>query len=379
MNPKLTTVVAVAVALASTTQARAQEKKSYFEEPLLAPAKALEIVVGSGYTQGFGSMQQGVNIGNVITPGFAVDLGIGYRIDPHWAVGIVGQYQEFNAERASTARGFTPGIAATYHVSPYTRTDPWIQLGTGYRLLWENQQEPSPNLLTHGFELAKLTIGVDIRVDKDVAIAPVVGADLTLPLWQSVNGATSQSMTNPTVSTFVFAGLQARFDVTTRHELLSHPAPATETQVTSTVVTPPPPQKQPQDLRPVSPSINVSEEIIDLCNLDLDVDNAPKFEFDKSDLLPADYTILRRIAECFTSGLLSGSGLSLVGRADPRGTVQYNDALGMRRAKSVASYLGQLGITEEQMQRTSRGERDAVGTDETTWAIDRRVDISLTH
>lgn len=370
MNTKLTTVAAVAIVLASVSQVRAQEKKSYFEEPVLAPVKALELVVGSGYTQGLGSLQSGVGMGSVITPGVAVDLGIGYRIDPHWAVGVVGQYQEFDAVRAATARGFTPGIAATYHVTPYTRMDPWIQLGTGYRLLWENQPEGGPSLLTHGFELAKLTVGVDFRVDKDVAIAPVIGADLTLPLWQSVNGGTSEAMANPTVSTFVFAGVQARFDVTTRH--VSDVTPTERTTITSTVVK--------QEQRPVSPSINASEEIIEACSLSFTIDNAPKFDFDRSDLLPADYAVLREIAECFTSGLLAhATGLELVGRADPRGSLEYNDSLGMRRANNVASYLGQLGINDEQMPRISRGKREAVGTDEASWAVDRRVDISVVH
>ncbi len=375
MKAKLTAVATVAIAIASGSQALAQEQTSVWEKPLLAPTKALELVVGTGYTQGFGSLQQGVDMANVAGAGLGVDFGVGYRIDPHWAVGLTGQYQEFTAERSSSARGLTPGVAATYHIMPYQRTDPWVQIGTGYRFLWENHEVGTPSVMTHGFELAKLTIGVDIRVDKDVALAPVLGADVGLPLWQSTDNTKSVAINNPTANMYVFAGLQARFDITSRHEMLTKdvppPAPVAKTEITRAVIEP---------VKPVSPSINVSEELLEKCNLNFgSVEKAPKFEFDKAELLPADFEVLRQIAECVTTGPLKDASLSLVGRADPRGTVQYNEKLGGRRATNVAVHLEQLGVTSSRMERSSRGELDAVGTDEASWAIDRRVDIGLSH
>ena len=132
-------------------------------------------------------------------------------------------------------------------------------------------------------------------------------------------------------------------------------------------------------MRPVSPSINASEELIERCKLNFgSVEKAPKFEFDKSELLPADYDILRQIADCL-NGPLKDSGLTLVDRADPRGTIEYNDSLGMRRATTVASFLEEQGVVESRVERSTRGERDAIGTDEMSWAIDRRVDVSLSH
>lgn len=385
MNAKITAVATVAIALASVSQARAQNTAGetiMTEKPLAAPQKALEIVVGTGYTQGFGSLQQGVDMANVATAGLGVDLGIGYRIDPHWAIGLVGQYQEFSPERAVTARGVTPGIAATFHAAPYSRTDPWVQLGVGYRFLWENNDPATPSLLTHGIEAAKLTFGLDLRADKGVAIAPYLGADIGVPLWQSVGNTKSVAIDNPTANLYVFAGLQARFDVTSNYASPKvaapppPPPPVEETQVTSVEITPPPPV----EMKPVSPSINVSEEILARCNMHFDnVDKAPKFEFDKSDLLPADYDVLKQIADCLTSGPLQGENLNLVGRADPRGTKAYNEKLGMRRANTVAIHLEQLGVASTRMERASRGELDAIGTDEASWAIDRRVDISLRH
>lgn len=389
MNAKLTTVSAVALALAFTSQARAQqtgeaqpegEQRSYFNQYVDAPTKAFELSVGTGYTQGFGNLQSGVAMKDVITPGFAVDLGLGYRIDPHWMVGLAGQYQEFVAERSSGARGLTADLAAAYHFSPYMRVDPWLQLASGYRLLWETQPDPTPNLLSHGFELAKLTLGFDIRVDKDVAIAPVIGADLTLPLWQSVGGGNSVAINNPSVSTFIFAGLQGRFDVTNTHES-GRPIVAkavSETRITGAEV--PPAKPPPEETKPVSPSISVSEEVLAACKAYLDnVESAPKFEFDKSNLMAEDEVVLEKIAECFTTGPLKGADIYLVGRADPRGTVQYNQALGMRRADSVENALDRLGVDKGRIDSTSRGELDATGTDEASWARDRRVDILIKH
>jgi peptidoglycan-associated lipoprotein len=134
------------------------------------------------------------------------------------------------------------------------------------------------------------------------------------------------------------------------------------------------------ETKPVSPSISVSDEIAEACDLHFEnVASAPKFEFDRAELLEADHDVLQVIAACVTTGPLKGMGLRLVGRADPRGPEQYNLALGARRAASVARYLAPLGVEPERLNQTSRGELDAKGFDEATWQLDRRVDIHLAH
>jgi peptidoglycan-associated lipoprotein len=133
-------------------------------------------------------------------------------------------------------------------------------------------------------------------------------------------------------------------------------------------------------LKPASPSLHVSEDLARACKLQLnDIASTPKFDFDKSDLLPADHDVLAKIAECLTTGPLKGQNVRLVGRADARGEAQYNMALGARRASSVGDYLARLGVDKKQLETTSRGELDAVGTDEAGWQTDRRVDIVLAH
>jgi peptidoglycan-associated lipoprotein len=131
-----------------------------------------------------------------------------------------------------------------------------------------------------------------------------------------------------------------------------------------------------QPTTPVSTSISVSDELMQKCNLVMnDPSAAPKFDFDQSALLSDDDAILQQIATCVTTGPLKGAELQLVGRADPRGTEQYNMVLGASRAAAVGTYLGQLGVDD--LRETSRGSLDATGQDNAGWAMDRRVDIEL--
>ena len=133
--------------------------------------------------------------------------------------------------------------------------------------------------------------------------------------------------------------------------------------------------EQPQ---PASPNLAVSDDLARQCSLQLDSsDKAPKFDFDRAELLPEDRDLLERVATCFTSGPLRGKHLQLIGHADPRGTDEYNLGLGTQRAHSVRDYLEHLGVAATQLAETTRGALDAHGHDEATWRVDRRVDLDL--
>ena len=58
-------------------------------------------------------------------------------------------------------------------------------------------------------------------------------------------------------------------------------------------------------------------------------------------------------------------------------TVQRQTKDQTSRADSVAKYLFDKGLDKKQAATTSRGAMDAKGTDEPSWALDRRVDIML--
>lgn len=75
--------------------------------------------------------------------------------------------------------------------------------------------------------------------------------------------------------------------------------------------------------------------------------------------------------------LKTGAGpVRATGHADPRGTQEYNLALSERRARAVREHLGRLGIDSGKVAPLPRGALDAQGTDEATWARDRRVDLA---
>ena len=125
-------------------------------------------------------------------------------------------------------------------------------------------------------------------------------------------------------------------------------------------------------------NIVVADDLLKACNIQLsNVDRAPKFDFDDADLLPEDRDVLEQVAKCVTTGPLRGRALSLVGRCDPRGEVEYNMVLGDYRAETVHDYLAKLGVSPNAMTRTTRGDLDAEGKDEDGWQRDRRVDIGL--
>ncbi len=65
--------------------------------------------------------------------------------------------------------------------------------------------------------------------------------------------------------------------------------------------------------------------------------------------------------------------LLLRGATDPRGTEDYNLALGQRRAAAVQNLLVTLGISPARISVTSAGEEHATGHDEGGWRLDRHV------
>jgi peptidoglycan-associated lipoprotein len=128
---------------------------------------------------------------------------------------------------------------------------------------------------------------------------------------------------------------------------------------------------------PISPSVAVSADLAAACGIEERSEVPPNFAYDKTDLLAEDRAVLEQVATCVSSGPLAGRGLTLTGRADPRGTSEYNLGLGAQRARAVSEYLQRLGVKPPQLAETTRGDLDAAGIDEETWQRDRRVDLEL--
>jgi peptidoglycan-associated lipoprotein len=70
--------------------------------------------------------------------------------------------------------------------------------------------------------------------------------------------------------------------------------------------------------------------------------------------------------------------VSVDGHCDERGTVEYNQALGQKRAETVAAYLSDQGIESSRFRVISYGkERPAdEGHDEAAWSRNRRVEFT---
>ena len=69
--------------------------------------------------------------------------------------------------------------------------------------------------------------------------------------------------------------------------------------------------------------------------------------------------------------------VNLTGHADERGTREYNLALGEQRDASVERMLQVLGISSDRITMISYGEERplAMGHDETSWRVNRRVEF----
>ncbi|RLA02193.1 MAG: peptidoglycan-associated lipoprotein Pal, partial [Gammaproteobacteria bacterium] len=99
------------------------------------------------------------------------------------------------------------------------------------------------------------------------------------------------------------------------------------------------------------------------------------FEFDDATVQQQYLEVLELHAKFLME---SGVTVTLEGHADERGTQAYNLALGERRANGVSQYLMNYGLSASQINVVSYGEErpaDA-GHEETSWAANRRVEIS---
>lgn len=124
-------------------------------------------------------------------------------------------------------------------------------------------------------------------------------------------------------------------------------------------------------------TVALSSELRHACQMPAAADETPQFDYDDATLRPRGANILNDVASCLTDGALKGRNVTIVGRTDPRGSEEHNQELGESRATAARDYLISRGVEASRIQMVSRGEQDARGDDEATWALDRRVDINL--
>ena len=84
------------------------------------------------------------------------------------------------------------------------------------------------------------------------------------------------------------------------------------------------------------------------------------FDFDKSDIREADRATLSKNAD--TLKKFDFLKVTIEGHCDERGTVDYNLALGERRARAAYDYLVSLGVPAERLRTVSYGKEIPVCT-----------------
>lgn len=107
--------------------------------------------------------------------------------------------------------------------------------------------------------------------------------------------------------------------------------------------------------------------------------NTYYFQYNSSDLEVASDDALNVHAEEIIAKLAQNPStvVTVEGNTDERGTVEFNNALGFRRAETVSNYLQVKGVPAGNIETVSYGELRPVaeGSEETSWALNRRVVI----
>jgi outer membrane protein OmpA-like peptidoglycan-associated protein len=124
-------------------------------------------------------------------------------------------------------------------------------------------------------------------------------------------------------------------------------------------------------------TVAFSEEIRRECRFPQESAESPHFELDQSTLRGPDMSALDDVASCLKEGPLRDRIVTIVGHADARGTAEHNQQLAESRAEATRNYLIARGVPERRLLVVSRGERDAAGTGEPGYSLDRRVDLVL--
>ena len=183
-----------------------------------AATHSAELTIGTGYAQGFGKAGSGEpSLTDVGKAGGGVQAGVAYRLYPQLALGVYGSWAIYGrgdqADPTGNEYSATAGVQGDWHFLPAGyEFDPWVSLGSGWRGYWETADRGTTAM--HGWEIAKLQVGVDYRIVKAVAVSPVVGVDLTTFFTKSTPDTQAfHSISSPDVSAFLFAGVQGRFDI----------------------------------------------------------------------------------------------------------------------------------------------------------------------
>jgi peptidoglycan-associated lipoprotein len=173
---------------------------------------------------------------------------------------------------------------------------------------------------------------------------------------------------------FTAAGCAKRPDITVAAASAPAPTPPAPASPPPPAPTPEPPAVQPA--APAPAAVTAAPPVERPAPREFALIDALRpihFDFDKSDIRPGDAQTLERNAEWLIE---HGDHLVLVeGHCDPRGTNEYNLALGERRAQATKNFLVSRGVADRRVSIVSYGEERPVCHEaaEQCWARDRRA------
>ncbi len=159
--------------------------------------------------------------------------------------------------------------------------------------------------------------------------------------------------------------------------------------------TPPPPPPQPPRSAPATPApapppsgqrdtVPTVSDVDRIRAQDIDAINKMgllqeiRYDYDKADIRDADKATLSRNAEALKK--YDFLRITVEGHCDERGTVEYNLALGERRAKAAYDYLVSLGVPADRMKTVSYGKEIPTCREasEDCWGRNRRANFTVT-
>ncbi|WP_420635286.1 OmpA family protein [Candidatus Palauibacter sp.] len=102
------------------------------------------------------------------------------------------------------------------------------------------------------------------------------------------------------------------------------------------------------------------------------------FDYNEAAITDAAAGVLQRKADALQAH--SGVRLRIEGHCDERGSLEYNQALGMRRAQAAVEYLTSLGVDASRFDVVTFGEEMplARGSNESAWRQNRRDEFVIT-
>lgn len=155
-------------------------------------------------------------------------------------------------------------------------------------------------------------------------------------------------------------------------------APAPPPRPAAPATPPPAPPPSRPDVAPAE------DEYTRMSKLDIDAINnlgllqEIRFDYDKADIRDADRAILSKNADNLKK--FDFLRVTVEGHCDERGTVEYNLALGERRAKAANDYLVSLGVPAARLKTVSYGKEIPLcrESNEDCWGRNRRAHFTVT-